>query len=50
VVYILLNRYLRLYYSNYGNSIMKILSYVPILWIIPLFDILVHGNEKKTEG
>jgi hypothetical protein len=48
VIYIILNRYLKIYYSNYSNRIMKRLSYIPILWIIPLIEILVKENKQKT--
>lgn len=44
-IYYVLNQYLRLYYEKYGNWTLKTLSYLPIIWIIPLFEILI--NEKK---
>lgn len=49
VVYFILNRYLKVYYANYSNRIMKLISYIPILWIIPLIEILVYGDEKEIK-
>ena len=44
-IYLVLNQYLRLYYEKYGNLTLRILSYVPILWIIPLFEIIFNGKR-----
>lgn len=44
-IYFLLNTYLTSYYSHYGDKKLKFISYIPILWIIPLFEIIVKGNK-----
>jgi hypothetical protein len=49
-IYFILNQYLKHYYFKYGSRLLKILSYFPILWIIPLFEILFDGKIKKTNN
>lgn len=44
ILYYMLNQYLNEYYSSYGNRGLKILSYIPVLWVIPLFEILINGR------
>lgn len=47
VIYRMLYLYLTAYYAAYGNTLLKGLSYIPILWAIPLFGILT-GNQKPV--
>lgn len=39
-VYLVLNQYLKVYYSEYGNRLLRVLAYFPVLWAIPLIAIL----------
>lgn len=46
-IYTIFNRYLKNYYTQYGTGLLRVLSYIPALWIIPLFEIIFKGNENK---
>src|SRR5690554_437839 len=47
-IYLVLGHYLRLYYERYGNQLLRVLSYFPVLWIIPLFEIVINCKNKDN--
>jgi hypothetical protein len=44
--YTVLAIYLKKYYKEFGNKMLNILSYIPPLWIVPLFSILINQQKK----
>lgn len=49
VIYRMLYKYLSAYYAAYGNSLLKRLSYIPVLWLVPLLGIVAGSKKPVTE-
>lgn len=47
ICYLLLGKYLNQYYQNRRNALFY-LSFIPVLWIIPLFSILITKNTPAN--
>ena len=49
LIYSLLYLYFTAYYAAYGTAWLKRLSYIPVLWVIPLFEIITGNKKPLTE-